>query len=82
MNRISVAFFPVLTLNFPTDLEHVHEPLPSVFLVVHLNVLHELGEVISQHLLCEHARRFDKLDSGLVALSTPVFHLPVELCPL
>ena len=82
MNRISIVFFPVLTLNFPTDLEHVHEPLPSVFLVVHLDVLHELCEVISQHLLCEHARWVEKLDRGLVALGTPVFDLPVELCPL
>ena len=82
MNRISVVFFPELTLNFPTDLEHVHEPLPSVFLVVHLNVLHELCKVISQHLLCEHARRVDELDSGLVTLGTPVFDLTVELCPL
>ena len=40
MNRISVVFFPELTLNFPTDLKHVPEPLPSVFLVVHLDVLH------------------------------------------
>src|SRR5829696_279076 len=82
MNRISVVFFPVLTLNFPTDLKHIHEPLPGVFLFVHLDVLHEPCEVISQHLLCEHARRVEKLDRGLVALGTPVFDLTVELGPL
>jgi len=45
MNRISVVF-PELTLNFPTDLKHIHEPLPSVFLVVYLEVLPEPCEVI------------------------------------
>jgi len=82
MNRISVVFFPELTLNFPTDLKHIHEPLASVFLVVHLEVLHELCEVISQHLLCEHAWWVDELNGSLVALGTLVFDLPVELCPL
>jgi len=82
MNRISVVFFPVLTLNFPTDLKHIHEPLPSVFLVVYLDVLPEPCEVISQHFLCEQAQRVDELDGGLVAFGTPVFYLPVELCPL
>jgi hypothetical protein len=82
VNRISVAFFPVLTLNFPTYLEVVYEPLPSVFLFVHLNVLREPCEVISQLLLYEHAWRVKKLDRGLVARGTPVFDLPVELCPL
>ncbi len=63
-------------------MEHVHEPLPIVLLVVYLDVLHELCKVISQHLLREYARRVDELDGGLVALSTPAFDVPVELGPL
>src|SRR5215207_11679580 len=42
-------------------------------------MLHKSCQIISQHLLGEHARWVYKLDGGMVALSTPVFHFPVEL---
>jgi hypothetical protein len=73
------AFFPIFALDVPANLKHVHEPLPSVLFIVHLDVLHEPREIISQHLLGEHARGVVELDGGLVALGTPVLNLPVEL---
>jgi hypothetical protein len=63
-------FFPVFALDISPDLKHGYEPLPSIFPVVNLDVLHEPCEVISPHLLCEHAQWSDRLNGGLVALST------------
>ena len=63
-------FFPVFALGVPPDLKHGYEPLPSIFPVVNLDVLHEPCEVISQQLLGEHAQRIDGLNGNLVALST------------
>src|SRR5829696_1487394 len=62
LSCISALFLPVLTLYGLADLEDMHEPLPSVLFVVYLlDTLHELCEVIFQHLLCEHVRRVDEL---------------------
>ena len=68
-SRLDSLFFPVFALDVP-DPKHGYEPLPSIFLVVHLEVLRESCEVISQHLLCEHAQWADERNGGLAALST------------
>jgi len=69
---VDSLFFPVFALDIPPDLKHGYEPLPSIFPVVNLDVLHAPREVISQHLLCEHAQWVDELNGGLVALSTQI----------
>ena len=64
------SLLPSICARVPPDLKHCYEPLPSIFPVAHLEVLREPCEVISQHLLYEHAQWSEELNGSLVALST------------